>query len=196
MITYYEYLIGYLDEVIRPLVLILPKLGRYVKTFKVKDGVKDKSNKLMSFRMDDDKLLEKYKIICTKVEDLQNNRLNDLPIYDDRYLKTKIRTQYEKSYTNFHDLNVSEDGEECQFFTIITYWFFYFFMKTNIQAIFFTIISIGSLLVYENKYLDNCAYEIVDNQMTDYLDDNLFKPNKDQFLTNGSYKCCILIKSI
>ena len=92
IITYYEYLIEYLNEVIRPLVLILPKLSRYVKTFKVKDGVKDKSNKLMSFRMDDDKLLEKYKIICTKVEDLQNNRLNDLPIYDDRYLKTKIRT--------------------------------------------------------------------------------------------------------
>ena len=50
----------YLDEVIRSLVLILPKISGYVKAFKVKDGDKDKNNKLMSFHMDDNKLLEKY----------------------------------------------------------------------------------------------------------------------------------------
>ena len=32
-----KYLTGYLDKVIRPLVLILPKMSRSVKTFKVKD---------------------------------------------------------------------------------------------------------------------------------------------------------------
>ena len=35
-----KYLIGYLDKVIRPLVLIMPKMGGYVKRFKVKDGGK------------------------------------------------------------------------------------------------------------------------------------------------------------
>ena len=44
----------------------------------------------------------------------------------------------------------------------------------------FTVISIGPLLVYENKYypqryLDNCAYKIVNKEMTDYLDENLFE---------------------
>ena len=44
----------------------------------------------------------------------------------------------------------------------------------------FTVISIDSLLVYKNKdflqvYFDNCAYQITNNQMTDYLDDNLFE---------------------
>ena len=58
-----KYLIGYLDKVIRPLVLILPKMIRYVKTFKVKDGDKDKSNKFMSFVIYYEKLLEKYKAI-------------------------------------------------------------------------------------------------------------------------------------
>ena len=33
-----KYLIGYLDKVIRPLVLILPRMSGYVKIFKVKDG--------------------------------------------------------------------------------------------------------------------------------------------------------------
>ena len=31
-----KYLTGYLDELIRPLVLILPKINGYVKTFKIK----------------------------------------------------------------------------------------------------------------------------------------------------------------
>ena len=54
----------------RPLVLIMPKMSGYVKIFKVKEGDKDKNNKLMSFRIDDEKLLEKYKSIWTKIEDI------------------------------------------------------------------------------------------------------------------------------
>ena len=41
-------------------------MNGYVKAFK------DKNNKLMSFRIVDDKLLEKYKTIWTKIEDLNN----------------------------------------------------------------------------------------------------------------------------
>ena len=37
----------------------------------------------MSFHMDDEKLLEKYKTIWTKIEDLKNIELNALPVYDD-----------------------------------------------------------------------------------------------------------------
>ena len=38
-----NYLIRYLDKVIRPLLLIFPKMSRYIKTFKVNDGFKDKN---------------------------------------------------------------------------------------------------------------------------------------------------------
>ena len=61
--TNFKYLIRYLDKVIRPLALVLPKISEYVKIFKVRDGDKNKSNKLMSFRIDDEKLLEKFKTI-------------------------------------------------------------------------------------------------------------------------------------
>ena len=37
-------------------------------------------------------LLEKYKAIWAKIEDLENIKLNALPVYDDRYIKTKIIT--------------------------------------------------------------------------------------------------------
>ena len=79
------YLIGYLDKDIRPLVLIMFKMSGYVKTFKVSDKI----NKLMSFQIDHEKLLEKYKAIWTKIEDSKNIKLNALPVYDDRYIKIK-----------------------------------------------------------------------------------------------------------
>ena len=47
--TNFKYLIGCLDKAMKPLVLIMHKMSGYVKTFKVKDGNKDKNNKLMSF---------------------------------------------------------------------------------------------------------------------------------------------------
>ena len=117
-------------------------MSRYVKTFKFKKG----DNKLMSFRIDNEKLLEKYEAIWTKIEDLKNIKINALPLYDDRYIKIKIRTFGTKSkvYTNFRGLNVPQDDIECESFIVI---------------------SIDSLLVYDKKYylqvyLDNCAYKM------------------------------------
>ena len=73
------HLIGYLDKVIRSVVLVMPKKSGYVRTFKVKDGDKNKNNKLTSFRIDDETLLETYKTVWTKIEDLKNIELNALP---------------------------------------------------------------------------------------------------------------------
>ena len=59
---------------------------------------------------------------------------------------------------------MSEDGVECESFTII---------------------FIGSLLVYDNKlimitiYLDHYDYEIVEQQVTDYLGGNIFEIDED-----------------
>ena len=115
-------LIRYLDDVIRPLVLILPKMSGYVKTFKDKDGDKDKykNHKLVSCCIDNNKLLEKHKTVWDKFEDLQSTELNSLPVYDNRYKKTKIRIQTHNIYTNFRGLNVSIDRVECEAFTIIS----------------------------------------------------------------------------
>ena len=113
----------------------------------------------MSFRIDDEKLTKKYKTFWTKIEVLKNIELNALPVYNDRYIKTIIRTCGDKVYTYFRGLNVPEDDKKCESFTVI---------------------SIDSLLVYENKYyhqiyLDNCAYKLANKQMTDYLDVNRFE---------------------
>ena len=68
-----KYLTGYLDEVIRPLVLMLLKMNGYVETFKDKRGDMNSNNTLMSLRIGNDKLLEKYKTIWTKTEDLKKS---------------------------------------------------------------------------------------------------------------------------
>ena len=107
----------------------------------------------MSFRVNDEKPLEEYKTIWTKTEDLKNIELNALPVYNDRYIKTKLRTYGDIVYPNSHGLNVLEDDIECESFTVI---------------------SIDSLLVCDGKfyrqvYLDNCAYTIVDNYTNDRL---------------------------
>ena len=43
---------------------------------------------LMFFRIDDEKLLEKYKTIWTKIEDLKNIE----PLSNDTYIKTKSKS--------------------------------------------------------------------------------------------------------
>ena len=96
-----------------------------------------------------------FLFVFVPFEDLKNIELNALPVYDDRYIKTKIRTYGDKVYTTFRGLNVPENGAECEIFTII---------------------SIDSLLVYENKYY---LQVYVAKQMTDYLHENLFKADED-----------------
>ena len=61
---------------------------------------------------------------------MQNINLTALLVYDHRYLKTTVRTYGNKVYTKFRGLNVPEYDAECKAFRII---------------------SIDSLLVYENK---------------------------------------------
>ena len=81
-----KYLIGYSDKFIRPLVLIMPKMSGYVKIFKVEGKI----SKLKSFRIDDEVLLEKYKSIWTRIEDLKYIKSNALPVFGDRYIKWKL----------------------------------------------------------------------------------------------------------
>ena len=57
----------------------------YVNIFKVKD--KDKNKKLMPFRINNRNLLDKYKTIWTKIDDLKDIKLNVLLVYEDGYIK-------------------------------------------------------------------------------------------------------------
>ena len=114
----------------------------------------------MLFRISDNKFLEKYKTIQTQIEDLKNIDLDALPVYKNENMVLKFILNF--GITN-SVLNLPENDIECESFTVI---------------------SIDSLLVYNEKYyiqvfLDSCAYKIENKQMTDYLDENRFE---DQIL--------------
>ena len=85
----------------------------------------------MSFCMDDEKLLEP---IWIKIEDLSNIELDALPVHDNRYIKTKIRTYGDNIYTNFCCLNLPEDDTECEFFYSYFYWFLTFIQREILSA--------------------------------------------------------------
>ena len=72
----------------------------------LKIQIKNENNELMSFRANDEKLLEKYKIIRTNIEGLKNWIFYQPPAYDDGDIKIKIRAYADKVYITFGGLNV------------------------------------------------------------------------------------------
>ena len=91
-----KYFIGYNDDdVIRPLCIILLQMIGYVKHHD--------SNKAMSFRVIDNKLLKKYNKIWGKISNPLNIELDSEPVYGDgdKYIKTKIKVHGDRVNTNF-----------------------------------------------------------------------------------------------
>ena len=114
---------------------MLPKMSGYFKIFKFKDKINKNNKKTMYFCINDEKLLEKYK---TKIEDLESIKWNALPVYDDRYMETKIRIYGNKVYTNFV-------AQACQKMIwnanlLLFYWFLY--TKANITVKYILTISL------------------------------------------------------
>ena len=74
------------------------------------------------------KAFRKHKTFWIKIENLSNNELNSLQVYDDRYIKTKIKTYGDKAYTNFPGLNAPEDHIISEYLAVISSfyspWFF------------------------------------------------------------------------
>ena len=64
----------------------------------------------MSFRIDDEKLLGKFKAIWTKIQGLRNIKLNTLSVYAGRYIDPKVKTYGDKVFTNFRGLNVQNSS--------------------------------------------------------------------------------------
>lgn len=95
---------------IRSLILIIPKMSEYVTTFI--------DNKI--FLYSDGDLLEKYKNIWSKTDELKSFALTAFPVHDDKYIKSKIKANSKKINTHFYDLIVPEDGIKCNCMTMIS----------------------------------------------------------------------------
>ena len=67
-----KYIIGYSDDVIRPLGILLPQMIGYVKCFD--------DNNTMSFLADDKEFLKEYTKVWEKIRDLIDKKFNSEPV--------------------------------------------------------------------------------------------------------------------
>ena len=62
---------------------------------------KIKDNSLISFHVDDDKQLKKHKSIWINIEDLKGIKLAALSIFNEKFIKTKLRKNINKGFYRF-----------------------------------------------------------------------------------------------
>ena len=109
-----KYLIGYNDDdIIRPLCIKLPQMIGYVKCYN--------SNKTMSFKVTDKKLLKKYTKIWEKIINLLDVKFDSEPVYgdNDKHIKAKIKIYRVKLNTNFQSNKVPNGNSSCKCFSLI-----------------------------------------------------------------------------
>ena len=80
-----KYFIGYLNDIVVPLCVILPQMDGYIKYF-------ENGGKNMSFKIEDDEVYIKYNQIWNKIKELLGVKFYSEPIYEDKYIKTKVKT--------------------------------------------------------------------------------------------------------
>ena len=67
----------------------------------------------MFFLVQDNKLLEKYNEIREKVSNIIKKGFDGEPVYNDKYLKNKIKSYKGKVNTNFHSDKIPKEGSNC-----------------------------------------------------------------------------------
>ena len=91
----FKYFTGYQeDEIVKPLCIILPQMSGYIKYF-------ENGGKNMSFMIKDKNILNKYNEIWEKIKETLNIKFHIMPIYDQTYIKIKVREFDGKIKTNF-----------------------------------------------------------------------------------------------
>ena len=91
----FKYFIGYQeDETVKPLCIILPQMSGHIKYFK-------NGGKNMSFRVKDDSVLHKYNKMWNKIQEKLSTKFQSMLVYDETYIKAKVREFDSKIKTNF-----------------------------------------------------------------------------------------------
>ena len=161
----FKYFIGYNDnDIIRPLCIRLPQMTGYVRKFN--------ENSTMSFRVEDKQLLKNYNKIWEKTEKLVKIDFESKPVYgyDDRYIKTEIKT-YEKSIiTNLHNNKTPKEKVSCKCLSII--------MKDSVIK--------ANKKYYPQTLLEECKYVQEKMKTENHINEDLGKSESDRDSNNGT----------
>ena len=79
------------------------------------------SNKTMSFKGNDNKLLKSYNKIWEKISSLMNIEFDSEPVYGDgdKYIKTKIKLCGGRLNTNFQGKKVPKENASCKCLSLV-----------------------------------------------------------------------------
>ena len=100
----FKYFIGYQEnEIVKPLCIILPQMNGYIKYF-------DNGGKNMSFLIKNDEVWQKYEDIWDVIKNKLNIKFHSQPIYENKYLKAKVREFNGSIKTNFLGSNVPKEN--------------------------------------------------------------------------------------
>ena len=69
-------------------------------------------NKYMSFLIKDDELLEKYNEIWKKLKNIIKKEFDSEPVYNEKYVKGKIKLHNVKIKTNFHNNKIPRERSQ------------------------------------------------------------------------------------
>ena len=154
-----KYFIGYNDgNVIRPLCIILPQMIGYVKHFD--------SNKAMSFKVSDNKLLKKHKKIWENIGILLSIEFNSEPVYGDvdKYIKKKIKTYGDRVNTNFQGKKVPKENASYKCISLI--------MLDSVIRV--------NKKYYPQTLLEEYKYVIRKNKMENFINNGLSLSSSDE----------------
>ena len=108
----FTYSIGYKEgEIVKPLCIILPQMSGYINYL-------ENGGKNMSFMIKNDDVLDKYNEIWSKFKNILNIKFHSMPVYYEKYIKTKVREFNGVIKTNFLG---DEIPKENVYYTCIVY---------------------------------------------------------------------------
>ena len=119
----------------------------------------NKNTIIMSLRINDEQLFKKYNKIWKKVERLMRIDFESKPIYgyDDKYMKTKIKTYADFIITNFHNKKMPKEKVPSKCLSII---------------ILYSVIE-SDERNYTQKFLEECKYLQEKIKFENYIDEEL-----------------------
>ena len=130
-----------------PSCIILPQEDGYIKYF-------ENGGKNMSFKIEDDDVYIKCNQIWNKIKELVGVKFYSEPIYEDKYIKTKVKTFSSAVNTLF-------SGDEIP--------------KESVQHTYISCISIDSILRankknYPQVYLEQYKYKMKKRELKSFID--------------------------
>ena len=96
---------------IGPLLIFLPRISAYRRDF-------DKTI-CMTLLIKDVKILKKYNEIWQKVTKIIYKEVDSNPVYNEKYIETKIKVYVKKVNTNFHGNKIPIESLECVCLSLI-----------------------------------------------------------------------------